>query len=171
MAPTFFFSPRPPLPPRLCRASCRTGSLALLATGQEIALEPPLHFTPKTPQPILWSFTGCGDQGACPQSPCCKGPGAFSQAASGQSDSRAPCHRALCFFSPVWEGNSLHLPSLFLSLCQKVVQPEMSTKARQEKGLLLLQQPRLKDSFLNSNPQKIVIVSCWCPSLMVVGFP
>lgn len=103
------------------------------------------------PQLILWSLPGCSDQ-ACPQAPCWGGSGAFSQAASGWSDSRTSCYRALGSSSALWGGGSLHSPSLF-SLRPKIVQPEISTRARQEKGPSPLQhchQPRLDGSFLNS---------------------
>lgn len=62
-----------------------------------------------------------------------------------------------CSFSALWGSGSLHSPPLLslcrsFRLCPKIVQPEISTTARQEKGPSPLQQPRLDGSFLNSRP-------------------
>lgn len=84
----------------------------------------------------------------------------------------AVCCRALYSFPALWEGASLHSPPL--SLCQalrfqKVVQPELSTKACQEKGPSPCSSPGWKVHSYILDPLKIAI-EIWGSTPGGVGF-
>lgn len=85
---------------------------------------------------------------------------------------RAFCCGALYSVPALWEGASLHSPPL--SLCQacrlqKVVQPELSTKACQKEGPSPCSSPGLKVHSYIPDPHKIAIEN-WGSAPGGVGF-